>query len=442
MIRNSAANATTVNQPGQVNQPARLFVETTTHCNMACPMCVKQTEHSGIVDGHLPMDVFRTLLPAMPSLTALLLNGIGEPLLHPQLEEFITLARQDMPDEGWIGFQSNGLLLDTKRAIALSAAGLDRICLSLDAVTPETFARLREGGEIGAMHRAFAALRRAKELQPDSRLRSGVEFVVMRENVRQLPDVLRWAARQGAEFAIVTQIMPYAMAQLDQVAYGTGTDAAVEIFTRWQQRGIEQGVDILAAPLDSWRSAASRDPKVRALVEGMKAEARYRGVFLNLTELQAQDAARQQDIAAIFAEAAVVAKSHGMELKLPALLPRQQRQCAFVENDGAFIDWTGGVHPCYNLWHGYRCFVNGWERTVKPKVFGDLKQKSLQQIWTDEDFRKFRENVLKYDHSYCASCGVAPCDYIQAEDFEQDCYLKTEPCGACLWSMGLLQCLQ
>jgi len=442
VIFNSAIEATTVNQPGQTDLPARLFVETTTHCNMACPMCVKQTEHSGIVDGHLPLDIFRTLLPALPSLEALLLNGIGEPLLHPQLEEFITLARQDMPAEGWIGFQSNGLLLDIRRATALAAAGLDRICLSLDAVTPETFARLRAGGEIGAMHRAFAALRQAKKLQPGSRLRSGVEFVVMRENVRQLPDVLRWASRQGAEFAIVTQLMPYSMAQLDQVAYGTGTDAAAELFSRWRQRGIEQGVDILAASLDSWRSAASRDLKVKSLVEGMKAEARNREIFLNLKELQEQGATRQHEIAAIFAEAESVAQSLGMELKLPAILPRQQRHCAFVEKGGAFIDWTGGVHPCYNLWHGYRCFVNGWERTVKPKVFGDLQQKSLQDIWTDEDFRSFRENVLKYDHSYCASCGVAPCDYIQAEDFEQDCYLKSEPCGACLWSMGLLQCLQ
>lgn len=442
MKQNSAATATTANQPGQTALPSRLFVETTTHCNMACPMCVKQTEHSGIVDGHLPMEIFGALLPAMSSLEALILNGIGEPLLHAQLEEFITLARRDMPTEGWIGFQSNGLLLDTRRATALAAAGLDRICLSLDAVTPETFARLREGGEIGAMHRAFAALRQARKLQPGSRLRSGVEFVVMRENIRQLPDVLRWAARQGAEFAIVTQLMPYSMAQLDQVAYGTGTDDATEIFNRWRQRGIEQGVDILAAPLDSWRSAASRDPKVKALVEGMKAEARKREIFLNLKELQEQDATRQQEVAAIFAEAAAVAQSLGMELKMPSLLPRQQRHCAFVENGGAFIDWRGGVHPCYNLWHGYRCFVNGWERTVKPRTFGDLNLRSLQEIWTGSDFTDFRENVLKYDHSYCASCGVAPCDYIQAEDFEQDCYLKTEPCGACLWSMGLLQCLQ
>jgi hypothetical protein len=37
---------------------------------------------------------------------------------------------------------------------------------------------------------------------------------------------------------------------------------------------------------------------------------------------------------------------------------------------------------------------------------------------------------------------VAPCDLVQEEDFEQDCFTNPEPCGACQWAMGLLQCLQ
>lgn len=66
-----------------------------------------------------------------------------------------------MSEGGWIGFQTNGLLLDYDRALSLVKAGADRICLSIDAVSPEAFKRLREGGELSAVEKAFAALRQA-----------------------------------------------------------------------------------------------------------------------------------------------------------------------------------------------------------------------------------------------------------------------------------------
>ena len=54
----------------------------------------------------------------------------------------------------------------------------------------------------------------------------------------------------------------------------------------------------------------------------------------------------------------------------------------------------------------------------------------------------FRRNVIGYDYPYCINCRLAPCDYVQTEAFEQDCHVKGEPCGSCLWCMGLYQCLR
>lgn len=344
--------------PALEPSPASLFVETTTRCNLSCPMCVKQTVESGIVDGLMSRETFRALEPAFPHLQALILNGIGEPLLHPLLEEFVSLARGAMPESGWVGFQSNGLLLDERRAASLVAAGLDRICLSLDSLAPETFRRVRQGGEVGSVERAFAALRRARKLYPASRLRTGVEFVVMRDNLRELPRVVGWAAEQGAEFAIVSQLMPYAEQQIPQVVYDAGTDASLAVLEKWRQKGIEEGVDIGHYPRVAWRAATTGDRKVIDLVERMKADARSRGIFLDVKRLLERDVARSKEVLAVFDEAAEVARGCGLDLKLPAVTPRQQRSCAFVERGGMFVSWSGEVHPCYNLWHGYRCYVN------------------------------------------------------------------------------------
>lgn len=99
--------------------PSRLFVETTTRCNLKCRMCVKQSGDGGICEGDISPAVFAALEPALPHVEALVLNGIGEPLLHPGLEEFIRRAKELMPAGSWVGFQSNGLLLDNDRADSL-----------------------------------------------------------------------------------------------------------------------------------------------------------------------------------------------------------------------------------------------------------------------------------------------------------------------------------
>ena len=75
--------------PALREYPSRLFVETTTRCNLKCRMCVKQTEGNCIAEGDLSPEVFAALEPALPHAEALVLNGIGEPLLHRGLERLV-----------------------------------------------------------------------------------------------------------------------------------------------------------------------------------------------------------------------------------------------------------------------------------------------------------------------------------------------------------------
>ena len=62
----------------------------------------------------MSMATFMALAPAFPHLECLVLNGIGEPLFHPLLEEFIKIAKSSMPSGSWVGFQTNGALLTEK----------------------------------------------------------------------------------------------------------------------------------------------------------------------------------------------------------------------------------------------------------------------------------------------------------------------------------------
>lgn len=54
--------------------PAKLFVETTTRCDLQCPMCLKQRHDAEFLEGDISSDTFMVLMPALPTLEALVLN--------------------------------------------------------------------------------------------------------------------------------------------------------------------------------------------------------------------------------------------------------------------------------------------------------------------------------------------------------------------------------
>jgi MoaA/NifB/PqqE/SkfB family radical SAM enzyme len=523
-------------------------------------MCVKETWDRSAMEGDMADETFTALEEAFPHLEALVLNGVGEPLLDVRLEEFIRRAKRLMPQRGWVGFQSNGMLLDRRRAVSLLEAGLDRICISADALNPETFRRIRRGGEEQGVERALAALHDAKERcgRPDFAI--GLEFVLMRDNTMELPDLLRRAAVLGASFAIVTHVLAYAESSAPQAAFESNMDGAVELFNEWRNKAEMEGLalgdyfrvlwkymrkpserelagfldelasvssgtggmdsvrEIMGSSLPSkqitiksfadtrgqlqhlfgddqgWRDALghifavlsdpglrdnsvtgraeqlvrswkeqsvsggasladylaviwkySRTPKEQRLydlVEEMKAEARTRNITLHLKNLMERDEEWAAELEKVFAEARQVARETGLALTLPGTAPSSSRRCDFVEGGGAFVSWNGTIHPCYFLWHQYGCHLFGRKKFVNARSFGNVRERGILEIWNDPVFRAFREGVLAYDFPYCSNCNVVPCQYLKAEEFEQDCYGNTVPCGDCFWCMGLFNCLQ
>ncbi len=423
--------------------PKKLFVEVTTRCNLNCLMCMKQNQEGSIRDGDLSSSLFMRLEPLFPTLEALILNGIGEPLLHQDLEAFIRRAKSLMPPNGWIGFQSNGLLMSNQRATSLIEAGVDRISLSIDALTPEKFRQLREGGEIEGVEQAITSLTAAKKRYNRPEVQIGIEYVVMRGNLHELPATLRWAAGNGATFAIITHLLPYDKRHATEASFGNCTDKALELFREWKEKAAQSSIDISRYFDLRWKRYA-RSPEEQTvvdLVEAMKGEAERQGIFLDMKKLLQFDFDRIEETAIVFEEVRKVARETGLDVRLPGIALSEKRRCSFVEEGSAFVSWNGDISPCYFLWHRYQCYASGWHQTVKPKVFGNLTEQGPLEIWNSPAFCTFRREVLTYDYPSCACCGLAPCDYVQAEEFEQDCHIGNVPCGTCLWCMGVFECL-
>ncbi|MDP2157420.1 MAG: radical SAM/SPASM family putative metalloenzyme maturase, partial [Nitrospirota bacterium] len=405
------------------DHPSRLFAEVTTRCNLTCGMCVKQNGSGGIPEGSMSAHTFEALTPALPHLDSLVLNGIGEPLLHPHLEAFIARAKTLMPEHAWVGFQSNGMALNDQRAVSLVDAGLDRICLSLDTVSDDSFRAIRSGGEISGIVAAVSSLNKAKVRSTGRDLRVGIEFVLMRNNLAELPEVVRWAGRKGASFAIVTQLLPYHKDLVAQTAYDTNTTGAIAIYEHWKTAALQQGLDIRQY-LDTITKVARTpsEERIVGLIAKMRSDADAQGITLHMERLLRRDEEWLANAERVFDEARRVASEEDIELTLPGMAPRNTRKCEFVEGDSAFVSWDGDIHPCYFLWHRYACYVGGAAKRVKPWVFGNIRDRDILAIWNDAGSRSFRERVIGYKFPFCFDCGFALCDYVSEEEFEQDCY--------------------
>ena len=185
--------------------PEKIYVELTTRCNLRCPMCLKFAEGSCIAEGDMDLALFERLLPALGTVRTLVLNGLGEPLLHPELETMVALARTALPADGTIGFQSNGLLLDQSRADRLLAAGLDTVCLSVDDLDGPDGAGADTGHQLRPVERAIVSLVAARK-RSGRVFRIGIETVLDRDNVLHLPELVRWAGARGVNYLIASDL--------------------------------------------------------------------------------------------------------------------------------------------------------------------------------------------------------------------------------------------
>lgn len=427
--------------PALAPYPTKLFLETTTRCNLQCPMCVKQTPGNRISDQDFDGKLFGGLVPALPNLNTLILNGIGEPLLHPQLEDFITQARDLMPVDGRIGFQTNGMLVDQSRAVSLVDAGVNLICLSLDTTVPQAFSQVRSGGNLSAIRNALNILHGLRNSSRTPQI--GVEIVLRRDTLSQLPGTLQWAADNGADYAIVSHLIAYDPELAPQVVFDPNTDAAMDFLLLWQARAEKICLDINHYAQVRWKyTKSAAEQCLIDFVDRMLAEAAEQDIFFHLKNLLNCDPELRKNLSDAFSAATSVAAETGLDLRLPAMTPQARKRCDFIESGSAFVSVNGDVHPCYFLWHHYQCFVSGWQKYVAPRVFGNLKQEDIVAIWNNREFEKFRNTVLSYDYPLCSNCNLAPCDYIDTPEFVQDCYTNDIPCCDCQWCLGVFQCLQ
>lgn len=362
----------------------KLYIEPTTQCNLQCRTCIRNSWDEPI--GAMDMTIYRKLLSelkALRSLERVAFWGFGEPLMHPEIIDMVVLAHK-------IGLETevitNGHLLDKDMARGLIDAGLDTIVVSVDGTTSTSYEDVRLGGNLSRVEENIRELNRLRAKTTGNKLNLGLEFVMMKSSIHQLPELADKARSLEADFIILTNLLPCTEDMKDEILY--------------------------------WMSATINDEEERPRSSPQ--------LMLPRMDLRTEHMIPLRKFL------------NKLDLTVPPFknIPAGY-YCPFVQRGSAAITWSGEVSPCIALMHSYRCYILGREKLIKRHSLGNIAQENIHDIWNKKSYRQFRDRVLKFDFAPCVECSG--CDY--AETNKEDCLGNTHPvCGDCLWAKGVLLC--
>lgn len=324
--------------------PRVVFIEVTNHCNLLCETCPR-TFTSYEEPQTLTWENFLKIAEQFPKMERAVLHGIGEPLINRNLPQMIAhLKQRDVTTL----FNTNATLLNEEWGRKLIESGLDEMRCSIDGAKTETYAKIR-GAPL--LHKIVGNLAKFTELQQRmnaAKPRASIWMTGMRENIEELPNLIRLANRMGIKEVYVQRMVYY----LDHENAPGLLDAGHALF-------------------DDFGELADR----------------------------------------CIAEAEQIAKENGITLRASgATDPRRSLSAAMLRDhqpwQGCLRPWTtayvtanGNCLPC--------CISPFATNDYQSLKMGNLFEKSFDEIWNDQRYQAWRTSLLSDQPPVpCKGCGV------------------------------------
>ena len=266
--------------------------------------------------------------------------------MNPELPEIIRyLKGRDVE----VIINSNGTLLTEKWQRKLVESGLDQYRCSIDGASDATYARLRGVALLPRLKKGLEGLVKTKLSLGSSTPRISIWCVATRENLLELPELVRMAADLGV-LEVYMQRMVYFAGQPDQqfgmardelAIFGKDDDIEAKVIQECTQLSAELGIKFLAS--------GGRDAK------------------------NSLAAARPADF--------------------------NPWQACLRPWTTAYITANGNCLPC--------CISPFATNDYESLILGNLIERPFDQIWNAPHYQEFRTKLLsKSPHLACDHCGV------------------------------------
>jgi len=362
----------------------RIYIEPTSRCNLECLTCIRNVWDEPL--GMMQWETFEHILgdiQAFKPTPTIFLGGFGEPFVHPKI---IAMIQRVKDLGGSVELITNGILLTEDISEQLIETGLDVLWISIDGVTPESYADVRLGATLPNVLDNIDALLRMRNLAHKTKPQVGIAFVAMKRNIHELPDLITMATEKGIELFSISNVLAYTPELKEEVMYERTLIEGAYPSTRNGYEISFPRMDVSNQSLEAYRKALQNNYNFRL---------------------------------------------SGNEVD------RAMNKCPFLLKRSTSIRWDGEISPCLPLLHTHDSYLGKRIRRSLAFSFGNLLDSSLLELWNNSEYVALRERLQAFDFSPCTYCNS--CE--MADENQEDCFGNGAPaCGGCLWAQGLIQC--
>ena len=183
--------------PHQWGSPISIAIEPTTSCNLRCPECPSGLRSFTRDTGMLDENFFRKTIDELhKEIFYLTFYFQEEPYLNPKFLEMVQYASGK---NIYTATSTNAHYLDDANAKATVESGLDRLIISIDGTTQESYESYRIGGELQKVIEGTKNILRWKKELKSSTPHVIFQFVVFKQNEHQIEDVKKLGKELGVD---------------------------------------------------------------------------------------------------------------------------------------------------------------------------------------------------------------------------------------------------
>jgi len=184
-------------KPYVSGMPVGISIEPTTSCNLRCPECPSGlrsfTRSTGMLTTGLLEDVLKQIHRELVYLT---LYFQGEPYLNPSFLQLVEIAdRYNI----YSATSTNAHYLDDENARRTVESGLDRLIISIDGTTQETYKQYRIGGSLEKVLEGTRNIVKWKRALKSATPHVIFQFLVVKPNEHQTKDVIKLGQELGVD---------------------------------------------------------------------------------------------------------------------------------------------------------------------------------------------------------------------------------------------------
>ena len=288
----------------------------------------------------MPRELFLKLSDDFKLFRMVDLTGWGEPLLHPDFFEFVRIAKSKRCQ---VKYVSNGVAFSKDKADETIKTGVDWIVFSIDSPESKTYREIR-GADL---EKVSANIRYLSEIKKQKGLKYpliDIAIVISKKNIRELPKMADFAKSLGADRLLVNNM---------------------HLISK------KEDIDLLLYKIDPSQQIDEQE----------------RDSAIDQTKKKAQENAL------------------AMSLCFNSFEPKPLKNCVLNLEKTMFVASDGKVSACCDLGHPVPGYLD-CDHVIKNTelVFGNIKDKSIMEIFNSKPYTKFRNKIKTGIPDGCRHC--------------------------------------